>query len=94
MLLCRVQGTQAQCECTLNEFLVLPVSYSITMPPNPLTSRALVNADAHALLDGHPPDGTLRSELWLGRKLFHQNTQDRVHFLVHLTYLNLTRETS
>lgn len=48
-----------------------------------VTSQALVHARALALLDGHPADGGLRSQLGLRRKLLHQDFQHGVYFPVH-----------
>lgn len=61
----------------------------LTLCPLMLTSGPLVNADAHALLDGHPANGGLRCQLRLGRELLRQDAQHGVHFPVHLMNLDL-----
>lgn len=53
-----------------------------------VTSGNLVDAGAAALLDGHPADGGLGCQLLFGWKLLLQDSQDRVHFQVHLVDLN------
>lgn len=67
----------------------------MTQYPPPLPSGALVNADAHAFLDGHSADGGLGRQLrGLRGELLLQDPQDTVHFMIHLVDLDWRHERS